>query len=117
MFEGLDSLKELDVTGNMIHTIYPGTFSELPTLKTFVLASNELTTLNYDIFIPELFDEDYDPDLLLDIRFNPLQCDYRMCWLQEAEARGLVFLLYRSAMQCADDQQTPWGDVRLDCQR
>ena len=114
MLDGLVSLMEIDLTGNGIHTVYQGAFANLPTLKSFSLADNTLETLNSEMFIPELFDADYDPDLMFDIRFNPLQCDSRMCWLKEAEARGLVFLMYRSTTRCGNPN-TPWTEVRLDC--
>ena len=84
MFRGMQSLRMLRLSHNRIHHIENGSFAELR-LVVLTLHINYITKLEQsDVFRTE--------HLLLLLGYNPLQCDWRMCWIQQGEQDGWISL-------------------------
>ncbi len=83
MWEGLNSLKTLILYVNEIHHISDGAFSTLPAVRSIYLNHNKLKVLSRTVFGPN-----HPHRLDLHLGDNPLQCDSKLCWMEEAEVEG-----------------------------
>lgn len=120
MWQGLDSLKVLSLYNNDISEVPEFGFSNLPSIEEIYLIDTNLTTLEDNIFDPDLYpDSDGHPEnLTLHIGANPLQCDCRMCWIKQAQEDGWMhpsFFAYSQKPDCANYPDREWKDIDLDC--
>ena len=82
MFQGLKSLKRLRLSHNKIFHIQHGSFARLH-LTHLYLPSNRITKL-------EQGDVCKSHHLTLFLGDNPLQCDWRICWVKHGEQDGWI---------------------------
>ena len=92
MWQGLDSLKTLNLGSNNINWIEPHGFSNLPHLSILELQNNKLSTLTPDVFNPDDYPNSngHPKSLELDISKNTLHCDGDMCWIRQGELNGWI---------------------------
>ena len=102
MWEGLVSLKWLDLSKNHIQHIEAQTFAELPELIGLYLSYNQLTTLREDVFAP-----DYHPAKLT-LHSNHLpQDDVTLCWICQGVLEEWIagFTLdEKAAIRCYEEE-------------
>ena len=108
IFEGLNSLETLDLYSNEISAIEPKTFSHTPVLRVLYLNQNRLK-----VPIDKLIRIKSKKSFLF-LGRNPLQCDWKMCWIKEAERVGWLKLSVIKP-QCENYPGTPWDHVTLTC--
>ena len=92
MLEGLHSLEILYLNANKLTEIRPGGFSGLPSLSVLFLHDNKLTTFPQDAFDPHDYPRTsgHPANLTLSIRYNPIECESRLCWLKQANDDGWI---------------------------
>ena len=83
-FGHLKRLLRLDLSGNRLVQLQDGIFDGLYSLKEISLLGNMFTTL------PDTPFENLPRPLLLLLSFNPMQCDARLCWLHQEKIAGSV---------------------------
>ena len=139
IFKGLDTLDVLDLYSNEISVIEPGTFSHTPRLRVLCLNQNQLKALidklniieslmserrvlqRYQKHLKAPVEQLLDPlksnKPFLFLGRNPLQCDWKMCWIKEAERVGWLKLsaITGAKPQCENYPGTPWDQVTLTC--
>ena len=83
---GLSALRLLFLQFNKIQYIHDSAFSDLPKLEGLYLKANKLQTLSPNIFQlhPQLI------KLHMTLHRNPLQFDYKLCWLQRRVNNGSI---------------------------
>ncbi len=113
MWHGLDKIIHLDLTNISISFVPPNCFQNLPELNRLQLGANRLQTLHFNIF-----GSNHPEEVYVGLGGNPLQCDSRLCWMQEAEEEGWFHAtetLYFDRPQCANFPGTSWDDTDLGC--
>ena len=101
---------------NNISNIEPGTFANLTQLRIFGLHTNQLTTLEENIF-----NELRPQNLTLIIDDNALWCDARICWMRDAERDGWIRFNHSRGEfvwgkpECANYPGVNWDDLTLNC--
>ena len=111
-FEGLHSLERLFLSRNKIHCIESGAFVNLTKLDQLELGTNKLTTISEDIF--DLGNFENRRAILLVIDRNPLYCDSRLCWLNQATQNDRIKFVSNSAPQCVNYPDVHWYNIYLD---
>ena len=85
-FSDMRNLTELWLGNNQIMNLQPGTFVGLSNLSNLELKGNMIQTLEYRLI------EDLARPLTLDIRNNPLQCNWALCRLQWEIRYGTILI-------------------------
>ncbi len=114
-FNGLISLEELWLSYNKLSEIEPGAFSQLPALDWLLLDGNKLIALQWTVFTDGTGNITRPASLVLELDWNPLQCDTSLCWVKQAEQDGWLTLDSDSDPDCANYPDTDWPDVNLQC--
>ena len=109
MFQGLRSLKKLKLGHNQISHIEYGSFVSLH-LTHLYLASNHITKLEQG----DVFKSDH---LTLLLGNNPLQCDWKICWIKDGEREEWINLSKGSYGKpyCANFPDVPWDSITAFC--
>ena len=109
MFRGMQNLTMLRLSHNRIHHIENGSFAEL-----------RLVDLYLDInYITKLEEDDVfriKPQFLF-LGYNPLQCDWRMCWIKQGERDRWITLSKEAYGKpyCANFPDVPWDNISILC--
>ena len=109
MFRGLKSLRDFRLSHNKIAQIQHGSFAGLHLTHLYLL-SNQITKL-------EQSDAYKSRHLTLFLGENPLQCDWRICWIKKGEQDGWITLSKgeNSKPHCANSQDIPWDSITGFC--
>ena len=83
MFVGLYSSKELDLSKNKIVLIENLSFGMMNNLEQLSLQENNLETLSELVF--EGIVQPKNKNIHLSLRNNSLECDTRLCWINDAD--------------------------------
>ena len=58
---------------------------------------------------------EHPDDLRLYLNGNPFQCDWRVCWIQQAKHDGWLQTRDSYQPECVNHPDASWEDVNLDC--
>ena len=76
-----------------------------------------LATLSFLLFGPDA--EDHPESLEITLGGNPFMCDWRMCWVKQAEQdewlQYTVYLQQDLRPQCENFPGESWNDINMDC--
>ena len=113
MWEGLDSLELLHLADNNITSLDAGDLSHLPSIKELWLQRTLITALSVELCDADLYPATNGHPAEMQINFGrvPVQCDSRLCWMEEAEKEGWLTL---NKLQFNNYQNNDWKDVNLD---
>ena len=123
MWEGLDSVETIRLTGNDIKIIGTSGFSHLPEIKTIVISITVLVTHTTIILTNTTYPNTKQPPKLAIEDTDTLACNASSCWLKRLEEKGLVdhYLkdgkLFRPKCSNMDMYWDEMGDVDLNCSR
>ncbi|XP_062569209.1 toll-like receptor 7 [Saccostrea cucullata] len=102
------NLTFLDLEGNMIRQVHKDFFQNNTQLRSISLKRNQLTTIRQDTFTDEMW---RDPNLSIDISYNPFACDCDLEWfIIWANKKGIISK--NSDYQCYSPEE--WKTTRLD---
>ena len=73
----LYKLKSLNLNGNYIRHVHKDSFRNNSKLNTIILRKNQLTSIHEDSFTEAIWN---NPDLRIDVSFNPFACDCDLEW-------------------------------------
>ncbi len=118
-FQGLASLTHLSVGRNKITSLESKCFSTLSKLKELRLDGNLLSALDFDSFGSRRPSR----HLTLDLSWNPLICDEKLCWIHRGLREGWIQfhkVWYKPAgeeLNCTNYPGASWKDVNLHCSK
>ena len=108
MWEGLVSLRYLNLDHCNISSVEPSGFSNLSSIRQIYLQENNLSSVPGELFGAYEFPEtDGHPQQLhLNLEGNPLQCRSDLCWIKEASDDGWLTSWYQFTTCTNDQDQT-----------
>ena len=118
MWEGLDSVETIRLTGNDIKIIEINGFSHLPEIKTIVISITVLVTHTTIILTNTTYPNTKQPPKVAIEDTDILPCNASSCWLKRLEEKGLVDHYLKDGKlfrpKCSNSTKY-WDEVDLDC--
>ena len=140
-FKRLQSLRFLELDGNLLAEIGPAVWTgayrlvylhlgqnqirylsdnsipKLASKSTLNLQNNNLTTLSLSIFDPDDYKSTggHPQSLYLYLGSNPMHCDISMCWIQEANQEGWIVNSW-AMPDCDNHPDKDFLEIDLECE-
>ena len=118
-FTGLGKLTILDLSDNLLSSLKAGLLTELVSLKELHIDGNRFTTLNAEALegVPRPLSVAVSKPYLSGSQGNVFRCNYLICWLKSEEQEGNI-VWYRVAgnvysPRCTTDRK--WNVFDWDC--
>ena len=118
-FAGLGKLTILDLSDNLLSSLEAGSLIELVSLKELHIDGNRFTTLNAEALEgpPRPLSVAVSKPFTSGLHGNVFRCNYLICWLKSEEQEGNI-IWYRSAgnvyrPRCTADKE--WNLFNWDC--